>query len=86
MILSHLPSGILIKTVLHYGQEIKSRKFCAYDYGPEKNMQIYNATVPPDYDLSQITVPIALFHGGNDYFSADKVSSAIRYFEEITIN
>nr|XP_012231416.1 PREDICTED: lipase 3-like [Linepithema humile] len=78
MILAHLPSGTSIKTVLHYIQEVNSGKFQAYDYGRQKNMQIYNMTVPPDYDLSRITVPIALIHGDNDWIVNEKDVNKLR--------
>ncbi|XP_067206779.1 lipase 3-like [Linepithema humile] len=78
MILAHFPSGTSVKTVLHYIQAINSGKFRAYDYGRQKNMQIYNATVPPDYDLSRITVPIALIHGNNDWIVNEKDVKKLR--------
>ncbi|XP_012231374.2 lipase 3-like isoform X1 [Linepithema humile] len=78
MILVQFPSGTSIKLVSHFLQEINSGKFRAYDYGREKNMQIYNATIPPDYDLSRITVPIALIHAGNDWVVTEKDLKMLR--------
>ncbi|XP_067204975.1 lipase 3-like isoform X2 [Linepithema humile] len=72
MLLAHFPSGTSVKTIAHFVQGVSSNKFRAYDYGREKNMQIYNATIPPDYDLSRITVPIALMYGTNDLITPEK--------------
>ncbi|XP_024882714.1 uncharacterized protein LOC112461630 [Temnothorax curvispinosus] len=69
VILSHDPAGASTKTLLHFGQEIESGKFRQYDYGSEKNLLIYNATEPPDYNLANITVPIALFYADNDWLA-----------------
>ncbi|XP_018397034.1 PREDICTED: lipase 3-like isoform X2 [Cyphomyrmex costatus] len=66
VILNHDPAGASTKTMVHFGQEIESGKFRQYDYGREKNLLIYNATEPPDYNLANITVPIGIFYADND--------------------
>ncbi|XP_012231415.1 lipase 3 [Linepithema humile] len=68
-ILSHDPAGTSTKTMIHFLQEIRSGKFRQYDYGRKKNMQIYKAPQPPDYNLSNITTPIALFYADNDWLN-----------------
>jgi len=40
--------------------------FSQYDYGPIMNLQHYNSTEPPTYNLRSIHVPIALIYGKND--------------------
>ncbi|KYN50345.1 Gastric triacylglycerol lipase, partial [Cyphomyrmex costatus] len=67
--LSHSPAGTSIKTVIHLNQEVNSGKFCKYDYGRTKNLQIYNTPKPPDYNLANITTPFALFYSENDPIS-----------------
>ncbi|KAL6431813.1 hypothetical protein ACFW04_007358 [Cataglyphis niger] len=67
VILSHFPAGISIKTFLHYIQIYQSDKFRQYDYGREKNQLMYNSPEPPDYNLTSITIPIALFYGPGDW-------------------
>ncbi|KAL6431836.1 hypothetical protein ACFW04_007361 [Cataglyphis niger] len=67
VILNHDPAGASAKTILHYIQGYQSGKFRQYDYGREKNLLIYNSPEPPDYDLTNITVPIALFYGPGDW-------------------
>nr|XP_012138723.1 PREDICTED: lipase 3-like isoform X2 [Megachile rotundata] len=70
VILNHTPAGTSSKTLVHYAQEIQSGYFRQFDYGKEKNLQIYNSTVPPKYDLSKITTPIVLFCAENDWLSS----------------
>ncbi|XP_072761541.1 lipase 3-like [Anoplolepis gracilipes] len=67
VILSHDPAGSSAKTIAHYAQEVISGKFRQYDYGRDKNILMYNSPEPPDYNLTNITIPIALFYGLNDW-------------------
>ena len=61
------PSGSSYRNLLHYGQLIGADDFYRYDFGPERNMQKYNQTTPPAYNLSAIYgVPIAIFGGLQD--------------------
>ncbi|XP_067204979.1 gastric triacylglycerol lipase-like [Linepithema humile] len=78
LILAHYPSGTSTRTLLHFSQEIKSGKFCAYDFGENKNLRIYNAKLPPDYNLSSITVPIALIYADNDQLATKKDINRLR--------
>ncbi|KAG5327404.1 LIP1 Lipase, partial [Acromyrmex heyeri] len=64
--LSHNPAGTSIKVLVHLNQVVNSGKFCQYDYGRMKNLQIYNTSEPPDYNLANITTPFALFYAEND--------------------
>ncbi|CAL1684023.1 unnamed protein product [Lasius platythorax] len=67
VILDHFPAGTSAKTMVHFAQKIQSGKFRRYDYGRAKNLLIYKSVEPPDYDLANITVPIALFYSDNDW-------------------
>ena len=41
-----------------------------YDFGPEINMQKYNSSQPPDYDMSAInSTNIALIYTTNDWLN-----------------
>jgi len=53
----------------HLSQEIKSGHYRQFDYGIEKNFEIYGKPNPPDYDLSKVTVPIAILHGERDHIA-----------------
>lgn len=70
VILSHSPAGASTKTLTHYAQEITSGYFRQYDYGEKRNQEIYNTTEPPSYELSRISVPIAIFYSDNDWLAS----------------
>ncbi|XP_050093880.1 lipase 1-like [Anopheles aquasalis] len=63
MVLNHLPAGSSIKQWSHFGQEVMSGHFRRFDYGPERNRQQYGSEVPPNYNLSRVTVPVAINYG-----------------------
>lgn len=63
---SHTPSGTGWRCLLHYAQVINSGEFKRYDYGEQKNMVTYGQPTPPMYDLSEITIPVAIYHGDVD--------------------
>ena len=65
---SNEPSGASMKDFWHYAQFFTDDKpvFNRYDYGTKINMQKYNQTTPPDYDLSVLDFPLGLFGGKND--------------------
>lgn len=66
---SNVPSGASTRDFWHYAQLFDADKptFNRYDYGSDElNMKKYNQTTPPDYDLSLLDFPIAIFGGKND--------------------
>ncbi|XP_029159665.1 gastric triacylglycerol lipase-like isoform X1 [Nylanderia fulva] len=67
LILSHYPAGTSAKTLVHFVQEIESGKFREYDYGREENLLMYNSVEPPEYDIANIRIPMALFYSKNDW-------------------
>ncbi|XP_029176589.1 lipase 1-like [Nylanderia fulva] len=60
------PAGTSAKTILHFIQTNQSSKFRRYNYGREKNLLLYNSPEPPEYNLTNITLPIALFYAPGD--------------------
>lgn len=66
------PSGISKRQAIHYMQEYNSKQFRQFDYGKEKNIQMYNAEEPPNYklELVKISRPIDLYYSDSDYFSS----------------
>ncbi|CAL8103712.1 unnamed protein product [Orchesella dallaii] len=70
VLLGHLPAGASVRTVVHYAQGVPSGTFSQYDYGTEKNMEKYGQPTPPEYDLTKITAPVALYWGENDWLGA----------------
>jgi len=66
-IMAHEPSGTSTQNIIHWAQEVRKNVFEAYDYGnPSDNLKHYNSTTPPAYKPGAITLPIALFSGGQD--------------------
>uniref|UniRef100_A0A7S3CY44 Lipase n=1 Tax=Palpitomonas bilix TaxID=652834 RepID=A0A7S3CY44_9EUKA len=63
---SRTPAGTSVQNMVHWCQEVRSAKFCKYDYGKDGNQQHYGQDTPPNYDLSSFSVPTALFTGGKD--------------------
>ncbi|EZA54629.1 hypothetical protein DMN91_006684 [Ooceraea biroi] len=65
-ILSHYPCGTSVKTLYHYTQNVLTKKFESYDYGPLDNYERYKQRTPITYDLKKITAPLALLSGASD--------------------
>lgn len=63
--LEHFPAGTSVKNLVRYGQSVNGERYCKFDYGPEKNMELYGGD-PPDFNLSAVTVPVVIFQGKND--------------------
>lgn len=69
---SFVPAGISTKALVHFAQLMRTldqtglSKFQQFDYGPEKNLFMYGASSPPEYNLSRISTPIAIFSGERD--------------------
>ncbi|KAJ8967858.1 hypothetical protein NQ317_017625, partial [Molorchus minor] len=68
LIFQTTPSDASTKQFIHYFQLIKSGRFRQFDYGHRKNIKIYGKKHPPDYNISTITAPIALYYGKNDRY------------------
>jgi len=47
--------------------------FGQYNYNKHKNIEKYGQPEPPAYDLTGITVPVALYHAQNDWLSSMEV-------------
>merc|ERR1712002_337772 len=61
--------GTSARTMVHYAQSVNNKKFCKYDFGAAGNMEHYGQETPPEYDLSKVTAPVALFWGENDWMA-----------------
>jgi len=75
VIIGHTPAGASTKTLLHFAQGVNSKKFRFYDYGEVENLQRYGQKDAPDYNLSQVTAPVYLLWGENDWLAPKEVSS-----------
>ena len=66
IIMAHEPGGTSILNMLHLTQFVSTGKFNKYDFGTKGNLLHYNQTTPPDYDLSNVKIPVHLFVGSED--------------------
>ena len=62
---AHTPVGTGWRNLIHYAPIIKSKNFQRFDYG-DKNVDHYGQNSPPEYDMSAIEVPMAIYHGDLD--------------------
>ncbi|CAH2105693.1 unnamed protein product [Euphydryas editha] len=69
VITSHIPAGSSSKTFFHFIQGYGTKRFQRYDYGKEKNREVYASSLPPEYNVSLITIPMTLFVSEVDWFS-----------------
>ena len=82
-ILGHLAKNtspqISIMQFCHFLQSMLSKNFRQYDH-KDKNMKIYNSTSPPEYNLTNVKVPIYLYHGENDAIVSRLVKVTLNIF------
>lgn len=57
------------KVYEHQRQIGLARQFQRYNYGFEKNRELYGSLTPPLYDLKNINVPLAMIFSDLDYMS-----------------
>lgn len=69
IITSHIPAGSSSKTFFHFIQGYGTKRFQRFDYGIEKNQEVYASSLPPEYDVSLITTPMTLVVSEEDWFS-----------------
>lgn len=67
--MGHTPAGAATRQVAHYAQGMRSRQFQRYDHGKIKNMAVYGTAQPPVYNVSEISAPIVLYYGVNDFLA-----------------
>ncbi|XP_073257563.1 lysosomal acid lipase/cholesteryl ester hydrolase-like isoform X1 [Porites lutea] len=67
---THTPAGTSVRNIVHFAQMYKSKKFQMYDYGSSKeNKKHYGQPTPPQYNASDMTVPVALYWAQNDWLA-----------------
>ncbi|XP_063076831.1 gastric triacylglycerol lipase isoform X2 [Engraulis encrasicolus] len=74
---THCPAGTSVQNMVHWSQAVKGGVFMAYDYGEKGNMQHYNQTTPPHYNVEDMKVPTALWSGGHDTLADPKDVSVL---------
>ena len=100
--LSHMPTDAGSFNFIHFGQLIHTSEeengdglthFRRFDYGEKGNMKRYNQTIPPDYEISNIKFPIAIFYGSNDdlanpkdvAYLYDHIKDTVIHYEEVNL-
>lgn len=63
---SNIPSNAAMKQFIHFGQLVKNGGFSFFDYGDSKNLKMYGSNIPPEYNLSNIICPVAIYSSKND--------------------
>ncbi|XP_061719973.1 lipase 1-like [Cydia pomonella] len=66
VVFGHYPSATSRKSLVHYDQIVLRREFAQYDYGTIRNLAKYGSESPPAYNLTAVTVNVALFVGSSD--------------------
>ncbi|XP_035186660.1 lipase member M-like [Oxyura jamaicensis] len=75
--IAQTPAGTSVQNIIHWSQEAHSGKFQAYDWGSsKKNIEKYQQATPPLYNVEEMTVPTAVWTGGQDLL-ADPKDAAI---------
>ncbi|XP_068254321.1 lipase member M-like isoform X2 [Nyctibius grandis] len=75
--IAQIPTGTSVQNIVHWSQEVHSGNFQAYDWGSsKKNMEKYQQATPPLYNVEDMTVPTAVWTGGQDLL-ADPKDAAI---------
>jgi pimeloyl-ACP methyl ester carboxylesterase len=66
--LDQVPDGSSTRPLVQYAQlHLLKDEFRKYDFGSdEKNIARYGTPIPPEYDLNNVQVPVALFVGDKD--------------------
>jgi lysosomal acid lipase/cholesteryl ester hydrolase len=62
-----------MKLFTHWLQQMTVSEFRKFDYGSRINLKFYNSSEPPNYDLSKIKVPVAVFWSDNDWLVGKQV-------------
>ena len=65
--LSRQPAGSSLKAIMHLVQLYRNKRFCTYDEGSEKNMELYGQEDPKEYDLKKVKdFPCVILYGKQD--------------------
>uniref|UniRef100_A0A6I8P046 Lipase family member M n=1 Tax=Ornithorhynchus anatinus TaxID=9258 RepID=A0A6I8P046_ORNAN len=66
---AHAPAGTSVQNIIHWSQ-VNSGELQAFDWGSEtKNQQKSNQPTPLKYQIRDMTIPTAIWSGGQDWLS-----------------
>lgn len=71
LVMGHLPAGCSLDQLYHYGQLIKTGRFQQYDPKYFDIIKNSTATPPPDYNLQNVTTPVALYYSNDDWLAVN---------------
>lgn len=69
--MGHEPGGGSPYEILHHVQDLNSGGFNHFNYGIMRNIQMYNSTQPPIYNVSRIRAPTILIYGDTDTIAVE---------------
>jgi lysosomal acid lipase/cholesteryl ester hydrolase len=81
LLFSYFPTGTSIYEFEQYVQIAQSKNFQKFDYGKEKNVEIYGQSEPPTYNLSKIKLPVRLLYGEEDSLTSQE--NVDRLYKEV---
>lgn len=88
-IFRYMPAGVSTKACIHVAQLTATTKYRQYDYGFFGNLLNYGSFSPPEYKLSQVNAPVALWSGDSDWLSspidANRLASALPSVKNNTV-
>lgn len=67
-----MPAGCSANQLSHFGQGVNSGRFRQYDYGFPQNWFKYKHLSPPEYNLKNVRVPVAVYYSKNDWMAGPK--------------
>lgn len=68
----HVPAGAGLFVFIHLGQLIQSGRFQQFDYGTIRNLIEYHQMSPPQYNLKNVTAPVAIYYAEKDWLTTVK--------------
>ncbi|CAG5038181.1 unnamed protein product [Parnassius apollo] len=69
VLVGHFHTSVSSRDLYHLAQIGFRKTFAQFDYGSAGNIEKYNSTLPPVYDLNLVTTKIVLYVGLNDFLA-----------------
>ncbi|KAF2353434.1 AB-hydrolase lipase domain [Trinorchestia longiramus] len=69
LVLANFPAGTSVRLAAHVGQLLSSDGLQMFDFGEDRNQELYKQATPLEYDLSDTLCPTAVYWAFNDYLA-----------------